>query len=83
VKLCTAGDIGSGGSWDGLGKAGIGGGASEVVRMLQMELRLLRTLVAEIEFFLLDVPGKMGGVFMEKPDRVRPLFSPASHVAAF
>lgn len=95
--LCTwtAGDIGRGGNSDGLGNAGTGGGASEVVRMLHMELRLLRVLATE--FFLLAAGvagvgvvvaddagmGNEGGDFIEKPDRVRPVSPPASHVAAF
>ena len=50
VKLLTAGERGRGRSaaW---GRSGTGGGASECVRSVQIELRLLRVL--DTEFFLL------------------------------
>jgi hypothetical protein len=67
----TAGDRGRGGRWSNDGTAvGRGGGASAGVRTVQIEeLRLPRVLATE--FFLLAVAAKVGGDFVEKPDRVR------------
>lgn len=51
VKLLTAGERGRGGRSAACGRSGTGGGASEGVRSVQIELRLLRVL--DTEFFLL------------------------------